>query len=244
MKSGSPRTVVVTRAAEQSGSLSVMLEDAGYRVLEVPVIRISEPVDGGAALDAALDRVESYDWVVVTSPNGAQRVRPALEAVAEHRRPRIAAVGPGTAAALGVRADVVATDSVGEGLVEAMPAGTGRVLLAQAEAARDVVRAGLTRLGWTVDSVVAYRTVTVPVPPDLAQRAASADAVVFTSGSTVRAFLASVAATGLPRVVVSIGPATSKVANELGVSVTVTAQVHNLDGLVEALRSVLSPLGD
>lgn len=242
MTSGSPRTVVVTRAAEQSAGLSTRLEDAGYRVLEVPVIQISEPVDGGAALDAALGRLEVYDWVVVTSPNGAQRVRRVLEACAEDRRPRIAAVGPGTAAALGMTVEVVATNSVGEGLVEAMPAGTGRVLLAQAEAARDVVREGLTRLGWTVDAVVAYRTVDAPVPRELARRASVADAVVFTSGSTIRAFLASVGAAGLPRVVVSIGPATTTVAEELGVAVTVTAQVHNLDGVVEALRSVLPPV--
>jgi uroporphyrinogen-III synthase len=243
MSSDRPRTVVVTRAAAQSAGLTDRLERVGYRVLEVPVIQIAEPADGGAALGAALARLDSYDWLVVTSPNGAARVRDAYSSLPVGRRPRLAAVGPGTAAALGVPVDLVATDSVGEGLVAEMPAGSGHVLLAQAEAARDVVRSGLERLGWGVDAVIAYRTVRVDVSPELIRAASSADGIVFTSGSTIRAYLDAAGSDGLPPVVVSIGPATSRVAEELGVRVTVTAAVHNLDGLVDAVQSVLPPVG-
>jgi uroporphyrinogen-III synthase len=244
MSTGRRHTVVVTRAATQSAGLSERLERVGYHVLEVPVIQIADAQDGGAALDAALARLASYDWLVVTSPNGAARVRDAYASLATDQRPRLAAVGPGTAAALGVPVDVVATDSVGEGLVAAMPPGPGRVLVAQAEAARDVVRDGLSRLGWTVDSVIAYRTVPAVVSPQLLRDAAASDAVVFTSGSTIRAFLAAAGTGGVPPVVVSIGPATSRVAEELGLRVTVTAAVHNLDGVVDAVQSVLPPVED
>jgi len=235
--------VVVTRAAEQSGGLRDRLLAAGYGVLEVPVIGIVEARDGGAALRTALAHIADYDWVVVTSPNGAARVSAALAACAPDRRPRVAVVGPGTADAVRGPADLVAGTSIGEGLVEDFPHGSGRVLLAQAEAARAVVAEGLVAKGWQVDAIVAYRTEAVAVPDALAAEARAADAVVFTSGSTVRQFVAAFGADGVPPVVASIGPATSAVAGELGVAVDVTASVHTLDGVVEALATVLPPVG-
>lgn len=235
--------IVVTRAAEQSGGLTSRLRVAGYDVLEVPVIEIVDAADGGAALAGALEGLDEYEWVVVTSPNGASRVRDALARRAG-ACPRVAVVGPGTAEALGiVAADLQATNSVGEGLVEVFPSGSGRVLLVQAQAARPVVREGLTAKGWTVDAVVAYQTVAAHPAADLLERAAGAAAIVFTSGSTVRNYLAAAGTEGLPAVRVSIGPATTAVAAELGVSIDLTASVHNLDGVVEALRAVVAPSG-
>jgi len=233
--------VVVTRSAEQSGGLSTRLVAAGYDVLEVPVIEIAEAEDGGSALCAALGRLHEYDWVVVTSPNGAARVRDALIALDAQRRPNTAVVGPGTADALSVPVSLVARSSIGEGLVEDFPAGHGRVLLVQAEVARPVVAEGLRAKGWDVEAVVGYRTVPARPTPALIAAAGRADAVVFTSGSTVRHFVAAVGEQGIPPVAVSIGPATSAVAEELGVRITVTAAVHNLDGVIEALTTVLKP---
>jgi len=237
-------TVVITRAAEQGSGWVERITAAGYHVLEVPVIRIVDPVDGGRELGDALAHLDQYDWLVVTSANGAARVRDAWHALAPAARPRLAAVGRATADALGGPVDIVATNSSGEGLVEVMPRGAGRVLLTQAEAARDVVRSGLAALGWSVDAVTAYRTVAAPVAPDVVQAAASADAVVFTSGSTVREFVAAAGRAAVPPIVVSIGPSTTAVADGLGVKVSVTAQQHNLDGVVSALRSVLPPATD
>jgi len=234
-------TVVVTRAAEQSGDLVDRLETAGYEVLEVPVIAIADAADGGVALEAALTRLEQVDWLVVTSPNGAARVRDAVSACRPERRPRLAVVGPGTAAALGVPVDLVASSSVGEGLVDDFPSGSGRVLLVQAQAARPVVREGLAAKGWEVDAVVAYRTVAVAPPEAQLARVRTADAVVFTSGSTVRGLLGAVGQDGLPPIVVSIGPATTSVAAEVGVHVTATAAVHTLEGVIDTLIGVLPP---
>ncbi len=72
------RTVVVTRATDQAGSLSTALADHGAKVVELPVVSIEESVDGGEALSAALARADCYDWIVVTSPNGARRVADGL----------------------------------------------------------------------------------------------------------------------------------------------------------------------
>jgi uroporphyrinogen-III synthase len=234
--------VVITRAAQQAGGLRDRLETAGYDVLEVPVIATADPADGGTALTVALSRLPSYDWVVVTSPSGAGRVAAALAACPPERRPQVAVVGPGTASAVGVPVGLVASTSIGEGLVADFPTGTGTVLLAQAEAARTVVAEGLAAKGWTVDTVVAYRTVPARPPAIVLDQARQADAIVFTSGSTVRHFVDAAGIAAVPAVVVTIGPATSAVAAEVGVTVTVVASEHTLDGVVEALRRVV-PLG-
>ncbi|CAB4807271.1 unannotated protein [freshwater metagenome] len=86
-----------------------------------------------------------------------------------------------------------------------------------------------------------YRTIPVSPPGELVERAARSAAVVFTSGSTVRNYLAAAGMDALPPVVVSIGPVTTGVAESLGVRVRITAPVHNLDGVVAALRSVVPP---
>lgn len=233
--------VVVTRSAEQAGGLSGRLLAAGYDVLEVPVIEIADALDGGTALRAALDRLRDYDWVVVTSPNGATRVRASLAALEIGERPRAAVVGPGTADALGLPVDLVARSSIGEGLVEDFPSGSGSVLLVQAEAARSVVADGLRAKGWDVDAIVGYRTVPADPGPALVDAVGRADAVVFTSGSTVRHFVRAVGLHGVPATAVSIGPQTTAVAEELGVRIAVTATLHHLDGVVEALATVLKP---
>ena len=125
--------------------------------------------------------------------------------------------GPGTAdalAALGIHAALVPDRFVAEGLVEAFPdppAGGGRVLLAQAEAARPVLADGLRARGWD-----GRRRRGLPdgrrsiPPPELVRAAAAADAVAFTSGSTVDGFVRAAGAGAVPSVVVAIGPVTCR----------------------------------
>jgi uroporphyrinogen-III synthase len=133
---------------------------------------------------------------------------------------------------------------VAEGLLEgfpAPPAGGGRVLLATAEAARAVLPEGLAAAGWDVEVVDAYRT--VPVTPDAAtlDAVAGADAVTFTSSSTVTNFCSAVDTDRVPPVVASIGPVTSATARELGLTVTTEASPHTVDALVDALVAALAP---
>ena len=125
------RTVVVTRATDQAGSLSTALADHGAKVVELPVVSIEESVDGGEALSAALARADCYDWIVVTSPNGARRV---ADGLAGPTTARLAAIGPKTAqplSAAGHSVDLIPDRAVAEGLLEVFPSsdGTGRVLL-------------------------------------------------------------------------------------------------------------------
>jgi uroporphyrinogen-III synthase len=238
--------VVITRAADQTGRLAGLLEAAGASVVEVPTIAVVDPPDDGAALRRALR--EPWDWVVVTSPNGARRAVAATGGRASALALAWAAVGPGTAdalAAAGVTPAFVPRRFVAEGLLEAFPAspaeGSGRVLLAQAEAARPVLAEGLRERGWEVTTVVAYRT--VEVRPTMAQvkEALAADAIAFTSGSTVRGFAAGLDPDHRLPPVVAIGPVTAEAVRSQGLDVAAVAEPHTLEGVVDALSRILRP---
>jgi len=229
----SGRRVVVTRARAQASSLVEKLRALGAETVELPTIEVvGHDLTG---LDLA-----SYDWVALTSVNAVERVFAGVRDARAFGAAQVAAVGPGTAAALaarGVIADLIPPSAVAESLVEAFPAGAGRVLLPQAAAARPVLADGLRAKGWGVDVVEAYRTVAARPTDDALAAGAKADAIAFTSSSTVTSWLA-LGAT-LPPVVACIGPVTAATAAEHGVPVTVVATEHTVDGLVEALVGAL-----
>ncbi len=222
------RTVAVTRARAQASGLAARLGELGAAVVEAPAIRIEplpfDPPDLGA-----------YDVVALTSANGvAELLSGDVRRLASVR---VAAVGQATAAALrarGVEPDVVPPRAVQESLVEALGDVRGkRVLVATAEAARDVLTAGLRDGGADVDVVHLYRTVREPVDADAVL---GADLVTFTSSSTVANVLDALdgAARGGIRAV-SIGPVTSAALRERGVEPEIEADPHDVDGLVAAV---------
>lgn len=236
------RMVVVTRARAQASELVERLRELGADTVEIPAIHIDDPDDDGAALRAGVDGLAGYDWVVVTSPNGARRLLAECRDARAFGSARVAAIGPGTADALAegnVVPDLVPERFVAEGLLEVFPDGPGRVLLARAAEARDVLPEGLRDKGWEVDVVAAYRTVQGRPTDDELARAAAADIVTFTSSSTVRNFLA--VCDTVPPVVACIGPVTAATAREHGLDVDVEAEVHTIDGLLAALVEHLSP---
>jgi len=238
------RKVVVTRARAQASNLVERLAALGAETVELPTIEIADPADNGEALRAAAARLATYDWVVFTSVNAVDRVFRCLRDARAFGSATVAAVGPGTAGALasrGVVADLVPATAVAEALVESFPSpsGAGRVLLPQAADARRVLADGLRARGWLVDAVEAYRTVTARPSPEALAAAATADAIAFTSSSTVTSWLGLAGAGALPPVVACIGPVTAATAAEHGVAVTVVADEHTVEGLVAALVGAL-----
>lgn len=261
------RTIVVTRAAEQGRRLTERLTAIGADVVELPLIDVVDPEDGGAALRDAVARLDEFDWIVVTSANGAVRLSQALRARARAGRaavdaavdaagdsagaaidtvaprPRIAAIGVATDAALGPdhHADLVADRSIAEGLLADLArVAPARVLVVQGDRARTALADGLREMGWQVERVIAYRTIAARPPADVLARALGADAITFASGSTVTSFVEAVGtADRHPAVVVSIGPETTAAADRAGLEVTATADPHSLDGLVAALVAAL-----
>jgi uroporphyrinogen-III synthase len=175
-----------------------------------PLIRI-EPL-GDEPIDAS-----EYDWLVVTSPNGAHELARRLAAPPRH----LAAIGPGTAEALrehGLEPDLVPRVSTQEGLLAELP--PGRILLAAAEGARRLLPG---------DFLPLYRTVEVhPKPPP------EGDVALLASPSAARAF----AAIGAPMPVVVIGPQTAAEALVQGLEVAAVAKSHDLEGLIDAVTSL------
>lgn len=241
------RTVVVTRARHQAGDLARRLGAAGAAVVEVPTIAVVDPFDGGTALREAAGRLGSYQWVVFTSANAVQRLLAVVHDARDFGPARIAAIGPGTADALvrhGLVADLVPGHFVAESLVAAFPppAPGGTVLLPRAGEAREVLPDGLRSAGWRVDVVEAYRTEAVAVTPERRAEAAAADAIAFTSASSVAGFMAASGPSGVPAVVACIGPVTAAAARAAGLTVTTTATESTLDALVAALVGALGPV--
>jgi uroporphyrinogen III methyltransferase/synthase len=239
------RKVVVTRARAQASGLAGTLAALGADVVELPAIRIEPRLDSPEVRDA-VSAIHSYALICLTSPNGVRLLFKALEDAGLDARAlanaTVAAIGPGTAAALaerGIRADIVPERSVAEALIESLTAVDvvdRPALVARAAEARDVLPEALRERGAKVDVVAIYETVAEKPDPAALAAAESADYLTFTSSSTVRNFLAA-AGDRLPREarIVSIGPVTSEEARSAGLDVDVEAERHDPDGLVEAL---------
>ncbi|MGZ4269932.1 MAG: uroporphyrinogen-III C-methyltransferase [Solirubrobacteraceae bacterium] len=225
------QTIAVTRARAQSSGLASSLRALGAAVVEAPAIRI-EP------LPVQLPDLSAYDLLVLTSPNGVERLFAQVRDARALAGPAIAVIGPGTARALrahGVEPDVVPDRAVGESLAEALAGGGWRrALVARAQEARDVVPDALRAAGAEVDVLALYRTVAEPL--DDAARAAvlGADWATFTSASSAR-FLHEAAGTLEGPRLASIGPITSEALRALGAEPDLEAADHTPDGLVAAL---------
>ncbi|MHB1135324.1 MAG: uroporphyrinogen-III synthase [Coriobacteriia bacterium] len=242
------KRVVVTRSREQAGTLVGLLEAAGAEALVFPCIELVDPPDT-ALLDDAIRSLDVYAWIVFTSANTVARffARMALDDLdARHLHGlRVAAVGPATAAALrahGIEPDFVPDEYVGEGVLDGLcvrGVGPGtRVLLPRALEAREVLPDGLRERGVRVDVVPVYETVTGPGDAVVLERlrAGEADAVTFTSPSTVRGFLR--LAEGVDpgaMVVAAIGPVAARAARDAGLKVDVEPAEYTASALVSAL---------
>jgi uroporphyrinogen-III synthase len=243
-------TILVTRSVEQSESLSGRLRELGATTIELPTIEVV-PAQSNDALDQALRRLGEYDWVIFTSVQG---VRFVLKRMADLKIPTLtlketmlAAIGPATASEL--QRTVKKPECIpNEYLSEKIADGLGdvkrkRILLPRADIASKQLPDLLRRREALVEEVVAYRTV---IPTDLTPERIDSvltrgvDLVTFTSPSTVHN-LAQVMGDGkmgqfLSKVKVAcIGPVTVEATKEFGISANIVAEIHTVDGLVEAI---------
>lgn len=228
--------IALTREPSQATELHERLEELGAEVLLCPVLRFVKPDDEGP-LRAALASLETFDWVIFTSPNGVRTFFEALRVEGDSRRlgrARLAAIGPGTARSLlqqGLRADLVPVQSVAEGLLEALarePMDGQRVLIPRAQEAREVLPDGLRARGAEVLVVPCYKTVMPEPPPGLGE----VDRVVLMSSSAVRHFRQ--ICPDDPECV-CIGPVTAASARDAGFTRILQAEKFDLEGVVEIL---------
>ena len=237
------RSVVITRSIAQNESLRRLLEARGARVVEVPLIAVVEPDDEGRERDEVLQRFEDFDWIVVTSPNGADRVAPFLSAAHAagdaKRFPLLAAVGEATARSVGTPVALCAGPARSDVLAQQFPEGSGSVLVVQGNLADNQLSDDIESKGWTVTRVVAYRTVHLRPTKEMMLPALSADVLLLASGSAATAWFDAFGAS-TPPYVVAMGPSTAKVAVNLGLEVSAIASEQTLDSLIETAERVIS----
>ena len=248
------KCILVTRARQQAHGLVALLTQRGARPVELPTICYVEPLDW-TPIDAAIAAIETFDWVVFTSANGVEAFvdrmsdrRTSLDCL---RSVRLAAIGPATASALssrGLTVEVCPATYVAEALVDAfrqLDLRGSRVLLPQAQDARDVLERGLEDQGAVIHCVTAYRTEKTD-NGEVARRLFAGrdiDIVTLTSSSAARnlvELLGNDASKVLAATTIaSIGPITSQTARNHGLKIAVEASEHTILGLVTALESYL-----
>lgn len=251
-------TIVITRAIAQSAGMTEALEAMGARVIHCPTIEVAPP-DSWTPLDAAIQKLTEYDWVVFTSANGVEfffeRLREnGSDDLAALKNFNICAIGPATARALeaaGATAAVVASDSKAEGALAAIIDYVGgekhlcglSFLIPRARLARDILPDGLRRMGALVDAVEAYQTIKPKVEHDSVARLFKEnkiDAITFTSSSTVSNLVALVEPEDLSCLLAGttafcIGPVTAETAERYRISNIVHPQEYNSNALVAAI---------
>ncbi len=245
--------VLVTRPARQAEALAEALRARGLTPVSVPTVEIAAEPD--ETLAGALEGLADFDWVIVTSVNAVATLAPRL--AHERRRgtrgrPRVAAVGPATAAALheaGIAPDHLPARFLSVEIAGGLGELAGRrVLLAQADAATDELRDALLARGADVTAAVAYRTLEAPPASRAPLRAALREGVellTFASPSAVRGLVQLLAAAaddptdaGLAAArrtpAACIGPVTAEEAARLRFTVAVVAQRHTAPDLAAA----------
>jgi uroporphyrinogen-III synthase len=193
--------ILVGRARHQASALSSGLKALGAAVIEIPFIEIRKP-SSYKPLDSALNKIDKYDWLILTSINGVDALAARMKKLQTNPSAlshlQIAAIGPATRAQienLGLKVAVVPDQYVAESVVKSLRRKMKgkRVLLARAKVARDVIPRELRRLGAKVDIVEAYETI-VPRSSRKSLQKLVIDPkrrphiVCFTSSSTVRNF--------------------------------------------------------
>ena len=245
----SGKRIVVTRTRKQASVLSNKLRSFGAQVIELPTIRIEPPTDLREFAELVQD-AHIYDWIVFTSANGVEAFFEIFFKLYDDAREiggaRIAAIGPATAQRVkefhfhvDLQPDEFIAEAVAKEFRKQSSIENARILVVRAEKARDVLPKELSAAGAIVDEAFAYRTVPETRDTTGARRQLAkegADLITFTSSSTVENFLA----LGLPwpkgMQIASIGPITSKTARDHGLEIDIEAHLHDIDGLVEAIR--------
>ncbi|WP_017297192.1 uroporphyrinogen-III C-methyltransferase [Nodosilinea nodulosa] len=253
----SQKTILITRAAEQSSAFADLLSDRGATVVDFPALEIRSP-SSWAGLDGAIAALSTFHWLILSSANAVNFFVDRLLDQGKDLRAlsslKIAVVGRKTAAVLkkrGLVPDFIPPDFVADSLVEHFPEAVAgqRLLFPRVESGgREVLVQEFSAAGAEVVEVAAYESgcPAAPAPSALdALKKGQVDVITFASSKTVthtvqlleqglgagwREALAGVA-------IASIGPKTSDSCRELLGRVDIEPAEYTLDGLTEAIAA-------
>jgi len=245
------KRIVVTRAREQAGKLTEMLESQGAEVLELPFIQVKEHYEP-ATLTEVFAEMAIYEWIIFTSANGVKTFFDLFyKAYGDIRSlgpMRVAAVGAATAREIEkhhIKVDLIPDKANADALATKMIEDEGvesvKMLVVTGNQNRETLVKRLEEEGRAiVDTLPLYKTGRTDLSKDPSAeryRKEGADAILFTSASTVKSFVDQQEALTLEDgatqpVFGSIGPLTSKTLNELDLPIAFEAAQSSLDHFV------------
>ena len=242
------KRILITRAQEQAGEFSALLENYGAQVIAFPTIEIGRPGDW-QPLDKTIEKLDSYDWVIFTSVNGVraftQRLKHKGRGVEALVGKKICAIGPRTQKELekmGLTVSFRPSEYRAEGVIDGLKARGikgQKILLPRAKGARKILPDALREAGAIVDEVEVYQAVK-PIKDKNSLETIlkkGIDVVAFTSSSTVRNFmelLSDKSALNGVKVAV-IGPITAETVKNYGLEPHITPREYTIPALVEAI---------
>ncbi len=243
--------VLITRPRAQADDFAEKLCSAGFDPIFFPVIEIC-PIEENVALERALEKLNSYEWVVFTSANAVDVVfgKPSPSPYGRGvsgEGVKVAAIGPKTAETLrqhGIEPDFVPEEYVGEAIMSGLGDVNGKwILLPRAEIARKELPEAIAKAGGIAHEIIVYKTLPAEIDMDgLKALKSGMDVIAFTSASTVENFVAiarknNLDPMNLPNhpLIACIGPITEQAAKEAGFRHLVVAKEYTTDGLIEAI---------
>lgn len=245
------KTVLVTRAKEQSETFVRLLEDMAARVIEFPTIEIVPP-PSFTELDNAIEDIGLYSWLIFTSVNGVNSFFDRFSDLERDIRDlygiKLAAIGQKTAEAVqakGIRVEIVPEDYKAEGLIskfEREDLKGRKILIPRAKVARDILPEMLRAMGAKVDVVTSY----ISKRPDngIAKNIRSLidnkkiDVITFTSSSTAENFFNAVGdikRLSTKTVIACIGPITASTVRSLGYEPKIVSREYTVENLTNEI---------
>ncbi|WEK12895.1 MAG: uroporphyrinogen-III synthase [Candidatus Microbacterium phytovorans] len=241
--------VLVPRGGPWGDSVAATLRAQGATPVIAPLINFAPSTDQTTLESALADLAAgAFDWVTLTSATTVDVLYAYRAAIPASTK--VAAVGETTATALtavGYRVDLVPDeDNSAAGMAAqliALEPEPRRILTLRSEIAKPVLTRELSAAGHDVRSVVAYRTVGVPVTDRIAAdvRSGRINAILVTSGSVAEQVRLQFPDIPADTVIAAIGPRTAKDAKRAGLGVSVVAREQTVSGLISAVSTFPLP---
>ena len=258
------KTILITRAKEQSSQFSLLLQQQGAKTIEMPALEILPP-SSWDQLDLAIETLSSFDWLILTSAHGVnfffQRLKELGKDIRLLGNIKIAVVGKKTASCLQqyhLTPDFIPPNFIADQLIDHFPESLKhqKILFPRVETGgREILVKELQKQEANIIEVPAYQS---GCPDKIDAQAWEAlqnkqiNIITFASSKTVTNFykLLQKALNTSSKVdilslldnvcLASIGPQTSKTCHELLDRVDLEAKEYTLEGLTKELVQYFS----
>lgn len=233
------KTVLITRAKEQSDDMIHLLEKNGFDIVALPLIQF-QAINASQLLSVFHSTL--FNWIIFTSTN---TVKFFLKTILPSNLSgvKIAAVGKKTAQLLedeGLDVSVIPSDFTADALGRAIPVlSHEKVFIPHSALSSNNLQEQLEAKNAAVQTLAIYDNHAVNYSKEELSSLlpTTIDVVTFTSGSCVKAYVAN--NIHLPKAkIVCIGPSTAKVAKEMNLVVDVIPEEYTVEGMVNSIKQL------